>query len=133
MAEPMSSHVNDAFRRAAARGGPLYRSFYAFRQVLDEYGRIDPGRFDWMFAAPGAVRWRDDEDKGEQGERALSFNGVVTLFCDYEGQPPDLLQDAQGQWLLVISGLERDSLGAGLRLHVQRWTGDAPSIRAGAP
>jgi len=101
--------------------------------VLDDHGRPDPGVLDFIFAAPGVVKWRDiDDDKGEGGIHGAG-NAVCTLYTDHAGPVPTALQGPDGDWFLVVSGLERDSLGAGLRLHVQRWTGALPTIRGGTP
>lgn len=122
-----------AFARAASRGVPLYKRFDAFAQALDDMGRPDPGKVDWLFAAPGTLRWRSLEDGPGAGGVLGAGNAVCTLYIDHDLPLPVALQGPDGAWLLVVSGLERDSLGAGLRLHVQTWTGDAPSIRGGAP
>jgi len=129
----MSNHVNEAFRRAAARGGPLFKTYHAFGQALDDKGRPDPGKLDWLYAAPGALRWRDVDDGQGAGGVPGAGAGVVTLYTEHDMPLPVALQGPDGAWLLVASGLERDSLGAGLRLAVERWTGAAPTIRRGAP
>lgn len=127
----------DAFARAFSRG-PLSRQFQCFAQVLEPAGRSagrpKVGHFRWMFTAPGALRWRDVEasEKGEQ-ITSMAGTGVATLFTPYDGPLPVLLHSDKDGWLFVANGLERDGLGAGLRLAVQRWSGDLPVIDGGLP
>ena len=121
----------DAFRRAA-RHSPLFKTFALFRQATGAHGRPEPGLYDWLSDARGALHWRD-ADKFGKGELTGAGDGVLTMYTDLQGIP-DAAQDSEGNWYVVASGLERDGLGASLRLAVRRWTEpELPTVRAGAP
>lgn len=127
----MSNHVNEAFRRAA-KVSPLFRTYGLFRQATGDHGRPEPGLYDWLADARGALHWKD-VDKLGKGELTGAGDGLLTVYADIPCVP-DVVQDSDGAWYVVASGLERDGLGAGLRLAVRRWTQpDLPTIRAGAP
>lgn len=123
--------VADAFRRAA-RHSPLFKTYGLFRQATGDHGRPDPGVYDWLTDARGALHWKD-ADKFGAGELTGAGDGVLTIYTDLQCVP-DVVQDSDGAWYVVASGLERDGLGAGLRLAVRRWTQpDLPRLRAGSP
>lgn len=129
----MTNQVAAAFARAATRGGPMFQDFHAFRVTLDDKGRPG-GPLDWAFTAPGAVQWRSTNPlpAGIVGTFTTG-EGMATLYSDWSGPLPDYLQDRDGTWFEVKEGLERDGLGASLRLKVKRWNGEPPAIRSPAP
>jgi hypothetical protein len=122
-----------AFARAASRSNPLFQTFHAYRTTLDDKGRAAMP-LDWAFTAPGAVQWRSTNPlpAGIVGTFTTG-EGMATLYTDWAGPLPDYLQDREGNWYEVKEGLERDGLGASLRLKVKRWNGEAPTIRSPAP
>ena len=123
--------VADAFRRAALHS-PLFKTYALYRQATGAHGRPEPGLYDWLADARGALHWRD-VDKFGDGKLTGAGDGVLTVYTDMP-TVPDAVQDCDGAWYVVASGLERDGLGAGLRLAVRRWTEpELPTIRAGAP
>lgn len=151
----MTNHVQDAFRRAAQRGGPLFAHYDAFardsftlRDRLND--TIDP-RIHHVFSAPGAQRWSDiDEDaqavheqltreqmKTNHGTGRLLFTlrglGIITLFTDWDGDKPDYLRDHKGDWYIVRNILGRDALAASVRFEVRRRVGEPPDVGRDIP
>lgn len=127
----MANHVQEAFARAAGRGGPLFRSFTAYRAagVTDDLGRPLPNVVDLWFSAPGALQWKD-VDAQDRADPHLGL-GVLTVFLDWPGgaPAPDFVRDEEtGNWLLVLSGMDADALRASFRLQVKKWNEDPPEI-----
>lgn len=120
----------DAFRRAA-RFNPACRTFGLYANTLDTKDRPTAAVLDWLADARGVLRWRDVDRDGDRGVQGPG-DGVLTLYTDFP-TVPNAVQDVDGSWLEVVSGLERDALGAGLRLAVRRRNGCAPSIRVSPP
>jgi|GEM_PF-3205976 hypothetical protein len=119
-----------AFRRAA-RFNPACRTFGLYANTLDAKDRPTSAVLDWVADARGVLRWRDVDKDGSRGVQGPG-DGVLTLYTDFQ-TVPDAVQDMDGSWLEVVSGMERDALGAGLRLAVRRRSGCAPAVRVLPP
>lgn len=91
-------------------------------------GSTRAGFYDLLFAAPGALRWKDVDRTDAGGADVYMGEGVLTLYSDFPGPTPDFLREPDGNWLLVTSAAERDALRATLRLSVRRWVGNEPEL-----
>lgn len=124
----------DAFARAA-KHAPLFKPFRLYgRAEIERLHQQAEIVFDWQADARGALRWKAFEKFLHPADPTFAMgDGVLTLYADLPTIPDAVLCE-DGAWLLVDAGLERDGLGAGLRLAVRRWTEpNLPTIRAGAP
>lgn len=127
------NHVQEAFARAAGRGGPLFRKFVAYRYTgaTDDRGRPLLDHVDWQFSAPGSLRWRD-VDQPDRADPNLG-HGLLTLFLAWPGPTPDYILTTDAEWLLCMSALDADALNASLKLQVKRWAGEPPTILYAGP
>lgn len=150
----MANHVQEAFRRAAMRGAPMWRRFdvFAYPDNPTSRQRQEPNaRLHWMFCAPGALKWQDTDEPGQEIREAQPydverFNNagrviahergliIAQVFTEYDGaQTPDYLRDESGFFYRAKTLLGRDILNAGLRLQCRRRYGQPPEIATDAP
>lgn len=145
----MTNPVQDAFRRAAQRGGPLFQRYDVF--VWADAERQKEPRLNWLFSAPGAQRWFDVDDGGNSGiedlpnahtldrvrQRTLWQErgaGIITLFTNWDSlQKPDYIRDHEGTFYSVKALLGRDALAASVRFEVRKRYGRSPEIAYDAP
>lgn len=140
----MRDEIRRAFERAS-RFSPGFHTFGLYRkgEATEELGDPPEGVtktanyrtktvYDWFGNGAGTLVWKDADDHartlgGEVGD------GIVTLYVADPDDPPDMMQDGDGQLYHVTDALGMDVLGVAIRLRVRRWKGDAPTIRDAAP
>lgn len=119
----------DAMRRAA-RFIPGMGVMHLYTRAADPvHNRPTPNLFDYAETVQGSVRWRDLDEVSNLGGGDVG-DGVVTLVAPV-GPTPDLIQTADGAFLLVKGAAGRDALGMAVKVAVMRWTGAAPTVQGG--
>ena len=119
----------DAMKRAA-RFLPNMQALTLYVRATDPvHNRPTPNLFDFMEEVRGSVRWRDLDEVSNLGGGDVG-DGVVTLVAP-AGAVPDLIQTADGAYLLVKGAAGRDGLGMATKVAVMRWTGPPPTVRGG--
>ena len=149
----MVNHVSESFRRAAMRGFPMFRRFdvFAYPDHPTRQQRQEPNaRLHWMFSAPGALRWQDADEPGQEIREAKPYDvnlvnnagrviarerGLIlaTLFTDVVFEKtPDFLRDESGFYYRVKTLLGMDIISSGVRLECRRRFGQPPEIETDA-
>lgn len=117
----------DAMRRAA-RFIPGMGALHLYTRATDPvHNRPTPNLFDYIETCQGSVRWRDVDEVSNLGGGDVG-DGVAVLVAPV-GALPDLIQTADGAFLVVKGAAGRDSLGMRVNVAVCRWTGAAPTVR----
>lgn len=117
----------DAMRRAA-RFIPGMGALHLYTRATDPvHNRPTPNVFDYTETCQGSVRWRDVDEVSNLGGGDVG-DGVAVLVAPV-GALPDLIQTADGAFLVVKGAAGRDAMGMATKVAVMRWTGAAPTVR----
>ena len=119
----------DAMRRAA-RFLPGMGVMHLYTRAADPvHNRPAPNLFDYAETVRGSVRWRDLDEVSNLGGGDVG-DGVAVLVAPV-GATPDLIQTADGAFLLVKGAAGRDAMGLAVKVAVMRWTGTPPTVQGG--
>lgn len=127
----MTNPFQAAMRRAAVFN-PAMQVMHLYTRATDtRFNRPMPDTFDFTESVRGVLRWRDLDEVSNLGGGDVG-DGVAVLVAPV-GAIPDLIQTADGAFLLVKGAAGRDGLGMTTKVAVARWTEATPPTVRGTP